>query len=528
MKKYLLLSYLFLIAVAGNAQVKFQTLYGDVNLDDAQVVVHTFDGGFLLAGGTGPNMLDSTDVTLFRLNANGDLVWSSKIDAYKDDFISDALQLADGTFLLVGTTYSSPIDSVYSDILVMQVDDAGFIMWSKVFGGSDYDEAQSIVDIGNDQYVILGNTWSFGSVLKSALAMKINAGGDQFWTNISSTTISNYFYKGAKTDDGFIAVGGTFNVSGGTNFDHYVTKFDSTGNIIWSKRYGTIGADWSYAIENVPGGGYIVAGLSVVNTSGGTDQNIFKLDAAGNVVWNFNYGGLQYERPSTVRQTANGNFVIAGFTNVGDSLNVINQDLLEEIDTDGNLIWARTYGDVTATSECYSMVATNDGYALAGYTIGFQTGNIGDAYFVKTDTAGFSGCYETNFPAIVNINTFTDSTGANEQIIVLNESTALFNSSLQINQFGQICFTDGTTDLTSQKMFSLYPNPASENLMVHFTTEDNSGLLKIKDLSGRILKTIAVSENSGMTIPVKELASGLYIMSYENEKGITSTTFIRQ
>lgn len=51
MKKYLLLSYLFLIAVAGNAQVKFQTLYGDVNLDDAQVVVHTFDGGFLLAGG---------------------------------------------------------------------------------------------------------------------------------------------------------------------------------------------------------------------------------------------------------------------------------------------------------------------------------------------------------------------------------------------------------------------------------------------------------------------------------------------
>lgn len=130
---------------------------------------------------------------------------------------------------------------------------------------------------------------------------------------------------------------------------------------------------------------------------------------------------------------------------------MINQDLLEEIDTDGNLIWARTYGDVTATSECYSMVATNDGYALAGYTIGFQTGNIGDAYFVKTDTAGFSGCYETNFPAIVNINTFTDSTGANEQIIVLNESTALFNSSLQINQFGQICFTDGTTDLTSQK-----------------------------------------------------------------------------
>ena len=86
MKKYLLLSYLFLIALTGNAQVKFQTLYGDINLDDAQVVVHTFDGGFLLAGGTGPNMLDSTDVTLFRLNANGDLVWSSKIDGYKDDF----------------------------------------------------------------------------------------------------------------------------------------------------------------------------------------------------------------------------------------------------------------------------------------------------------------------------------------------------------------------------------------------------------------------------------------------------------
>lgn len=121
-------------------------------------------------------MLDSTDVTLFRLNANGDLVWSSKIDAYKDDFISNALQLADGTFLLVGTTYSSPIDSVYSDILVMQVDDAGFIMWSKVFGGSDYDEAQSIVDIGNDQYVILGNTLEFWFCFKISIGHEDQCG----------------------------------------------------------------------------------------------------------------------------------------------------------------------------------------------------------------------------------------------------------------------------------------------------------------------------------------------------------------
>ncbi|MBK6446771.1 MAG: T9SS type A sorting domain-containing protein [Bacteroidetes bacterium] len=528
MKKYLVLFTFLLPSLFVHAQIKFQDLYGDVNLDDAQAITQTFDGGYILVGSTGPNQFDSTEVALFRLNVNGDLVWSSRLEAYKDDFISDVKQMSDGNFLLVGSTYSSPLDTSYSDIVVIKVDDSGFLVWSKVFGGVDYDEAQSLVDMGNDHFVILGNTWSYGSVLKSALAMEIDGNGNQVWANVSSTTVSNYFYKGAKTPDGFIAAGGTYNVNGGTNFDHYVTKFDSTGHILWSKRFGTVDADWSYDIKPTSTGGYIVAGISIVNTAGGTDLNIFKLNSSGNVDWNYNYGGLQFERPSSIVESANGNFVIGGFTNVGDSVNIINQNLLMEIDTMGNVLWSRTFGDITSTSECYSMIATTDGYAMAGYTIGFQTGNIGDAYLVKTDTAGLSGCYETPFTLIRNTNTFTDSTGANEQLTSLDESPVNFNTTLQINQFGQICFTDGTEEIALTKIFSLSPNPAQEILSVRFHDNETSGNLTVKDLTGRILHTESLKNQMETTVHLNDLSPGIYFVSLENEKGIFSSSFIRQ
>ena len=128
MKKYLVLFTFLLPSLFVHAQIKFQDLYGDVNLDDAQAITQTFDGGYILVGSTGPNQFDSTEVALFRLNVNGDLVWSSRLEAYKDDFISDVKQMSDGNFLLVGSTYSSPLDTSYSDIVVIKVDDSGFLV----------------------------------------------------------------------------------------------------------------------------------------------------------------------------------------------------------------------------------------------------------------------------------------------------------------------------------------------------------------------------------------------------------------
>lgn len=528
MKKLLLLSALLIFSFTMRAQVKFQDLYGDVNLDVAQAIKKTFDGGYIMVGSTGPNSIDSSEVGIFRLNANGDLVWSSRAEAYKDDFINDVVQMSDGNFLLVGSTYSSPLDTVYSDIVIIKVDDSGFVIWSKVFGGADFDEAQSVVDLGNDQYVILGNTWSYGTALKSALAIKIDANGTQLWSEINSTTVSNFYYGGAKTTAGFIAVGGTFNNAGGTEFDHYITNFDSSGNILWNKRCGTTGSDWSYAVHPVSSGGFIVAGVSVVNTEGSSDMNIFKLDNSGNTVWNYNYGGAQYERPSSILETPEGNFVVAGYTNVGDSVNVINQDLLFEISSDGTILWAHTYGDVTATSECYSMISTGDGYALAGYTIGFQTGNIGDAYLVKTDTAGNSGCYESNFNLIRNNTTFTDSLGTSDQLITINESTAIYNTTLQINQFGQICFTDGTNNLDNIISPELFPNPVVSTLHIRMNDAVLKGKITVKDIAGRTILSLETDNQDELQIPVAGLSPGMYFVSIQDDQRSYSTSFIHQ
>ncbi len=99
--------------------------------------------------------------------------------------------------LLVGNTYSSPLDTSYSDIIVMKIDDGGFVYWSKTFGGLrimtklNPSSVQVMVAI-----LFLEIPVSYRSVTKSALAMKIDDAGNQVWSNVSDTYSSNYFYAG--------------------------------------------------------------------------------------------------------------------------------------------------------------------------------------------------------------------------------------------------------------------------------------------------------------------------------------------
>lgn len=90
-------------------------------------------------------------------------------------------------------------------------------------------------------------------------------------------------------DGGYIAVGYTGSFGGG--YDMWILKLDQFGKVTWQKKYGGFLSEYAHSIQQTTDGGYIMAGEASSFGDGSQDFWILKLDAAGNVSWQKNYGG---------------------------------------------------------------------------------------------------------------------------------------------------------------------------------------------------------------------------------------------
>jgi len=65
--------------------------------------------------------------------------------------------------------------------------------------------------------------------------------------------------------------------------DIFLIKTDANGNIQWAKTYGGTSSDWASSVQQTSDGGYIVAGYTQSFGAGGYDIFLIKTDASGNI-----------------------------------------------------------------------------------------------------------------------------------------------------------------------------------------------------------------------------------------------------
>jgi TolB-like protein len=165
-------------------------------------------------------------------------------------------------------------------------------------------------------------------------------------------------------------------------------KTDANGNIQWAKTYGGTGWDEAYSVQQTSDGGYIVAGETYSFGAGYRDIFLIKTDANGNIQWAKTYGGTDDDWAYSVQQTSDGGYIVAGWTESfgADSTDVF----LIKTDANGNIIWAKTYGG-TLRDVASSVQQTSDGgYIVAGYTRSFGA-VFNDLFLIKTDANGNIG-----------------------------------------------------------------------------------------------------------------------------------------
>ncbi|MGB5420149.1 hypothetical protein [Algibacter sp.] len=196
------------------------------------------------------------------------------------------------------------------------------------------------------------------------------------------------------TDGGYAILGYTQSMDGdianksNESFDYWLLKFNQNDILEWQKTYGGSDDDRGNGIIQTSDGGYAILGFSkstdgsVSENNGAHDFWVSKLDAAGTISWEKNYGFLGADIGNTIIQTQDGGFLLTGTLDVSASNGAGNSKSISSktnktqhaggdywaIKTNalGEKQWSRYYGG-TFTDTPYDAIQTQDnGYILVG------------------------------------------------------------------------------------------------------------------------------------------------------------------
>jgi len=360
-------------------------------------LIQTSDGGYAIVGTTTSFGAGGWDVYVVKLDANGNLQLTKTIDGQASEEGNSLIQTSDGGYAITGS-YDIVDGEVYTgDVYVVKLDAKGNLQWTKTIGGENWDVGFSLIQTSDGGYAIAGITTSFGAGEADVYVVKLDANGNLQWTktiggkgwDVGTSIIQ-------ASDGGYVIAGSTTSFGAGKD-DVYVVKLDANGNLQWTKTIGGPASDMGGSLIQTADGGYVIAGETESFGAGEDDVYVVKLDANGNLQWTKTIGGPEHDRGSSLIQTSDGGYAIAGIT---ESFGAGEWDVyVVKLDANGNLQWTKTIGG-TKGEEGKSIIQTSDGgYAIAGTTASFDAGDL-DVYVVKLDKNGDACCAVSQTPQV--------------------------------------------------------------------------------------------------------------------------------
>jgi hypothetical protein len=153
----------------------------------------------------------------------------------------------------------------------------------------------------------------------------------------------------------------------------------------WAKTYGGSDDDCATSIQETSDGGFIVAGYTKSFGAGDVNHWILKLNSNGDVSWQKTYGGSSFDYGGSIQETSDGGFIAAGHT---DSYGAGGGDYwILKLDANGNVTWQKTYGGSDGEWSPSIQETSDGGFIVVGDTRSYGAGG-GDYWILKLDANG--------------------------------------------------------------------------------------------------------------------------------------------
>jgi hypothetical protein len=383
MKRLFILTGILVLLLASTAAADpgdtlWTRTYGGGDLEEGWCVQQTHDGGYIIAGHTASFGAGNYDVYVVKTATNGDTVWTRSYGGGATDMGFFVQQTSDGGYIIAGQTESFGAGSY--DVWLIKTDANGDTLWTRTYGGGDNDKGFSVQQTSDGGYIIVGYTCSFGAGTEDVYLVRTDSSGDTLWTHTYGRRYDDYGRSVQQTSDGGYIIAGYTESFGAGATDVYLLKTDSSGDTLWTRTYGGDQRDYGWEVVVTPDGGFAVAAHTASFGAGRDDVYLVKTDASGDSLWTRTYGGSLLDHGFSLQHTSDGGYVVAGYTN---SFGAGGYDLyVVKTDANGDILWTRTYGGSGYDYARSVRQTTDGGYIVAGYTESFGAGGY-DVYLVK-------------------------------------------------------------------------------------------------------------------------------------------------
>jgi hypothetical protein len=499
-----------------------------------------FHSDSIIFGNT--TLINSGDYDMFltKYDNNGNVLWAKRAGNYDYDVaLGVATDIANNVYV-TGCFYDTLItfdsisllnsyDSIgHGDFFIVKYDSSGNVIWAISDGGRNDDQSYSInTDAFCNVYVsgfftsdslFFGNDTLLNTDISSChcdidfFIAKYDSSGNFLWAKKGGPVALVNNYPSTIDKWGNVYVTGCFieasitidtvtifNSSNPLSTDMFIAKYDSNGNLIWTRNStGTYDEIPNSIIADTFGNIYLggqidllthTFGSITLTNMGGQDAFLAKYDSNGNVIWAQSYGDNYNDVIHSLAMDAIGNIYFAGYfgspsVTIGPFILQNPGLLIAKLDSGGSAIWAlEPSGGITKNE-----IAT-DGFNNLYVTGSFYAATINFGSYQLANAGGFADMYIAKLGTSVGIN--------------------------KIN----------VSDLN----FSISPNPSRYNLLIASkNTEFKINKIIISNIVGKKIMEISTGNINSYLLDVSNLVSGVYFISVKTSAGQMLKKFIRQ
>ncbi|MEZ5196813.1 MAG: T9SS type A sorting domain-containing protein [Bacteroidales bacterium] len=444
MKKTLIFS-LVLCAVYSQSQSLFNKIYPKPDWDFSTAVIETNENSYLIASSSRSQFNSDYDILLMNIDTIGNIIWEKYLgQSNKKEFASNICRTSDGGYIIGGSyRYNSDYDTY-----ILKIDSNGDESWSqRVNPTSLFEDGYSAFENASGEYIILGSE-------NHTHIYNLSNSGNLNW----SALLQNFSGKHIEqtSDGGYALIGSTTNPL----YNQIVLiKTNTDGDSIWSKQYGGEGDDFAYAFTLTPDDGFLIAAAfdsPIIDDDYWTF--LIRTDSSGDTLWTKQYST---GTPYYIQNTADGGYIYSSIEYVYMPLNDMYRMVITKINSNGEIEWNNTFDNKNLYEPGNNLFELNDGgYLLTGHT---EEGENADVFLIKLDAEG-------NF--ITRINTLKSN------------------------------------DLN----FALNPNPAKQKVKITLTgvTTLDKVEVQIYDEFGNMIKRFQSIKSNYLKFDISELTPGIY------------------
>jgi Tol biopolymer transport system component len=296
-------------------EVLWQRTHGGEAFDRAGAIIPAADGGYVILAETESFGAGGRDIYVLKVDPEGNEIWSQTFGGPKRERAGDIQPAAGSGYIVVGSTAS--YGSGTQDLFLIRLDADGAELWSHAFGGEHLEEGHAVHETSDGGFFVLGEVLHggglYGNQDPDIFMLRTDAAGEELWSQVWEEPGGQGGFSLLPTSGGDYIIGGILIPEGRPEQgDVLLLKINDQGELLWDRSIVDDDViDYATDVIETSDGNYVLTGMTARGRSGGI--LLLETTPDGTALWKRNLEEASGAKAGLkVLEVPGGGYVIAG------------------------------------------------------------------------------------------------------------------------------------------------------------------------------------------------------------------------